>query len=167
MENPRFQAFPPSTLKRLAQDHVIKTPVGKVPRLGVQVSLEDGEAPLDALDDFLLVDLDSVSFHLLVLFKVEEKVPPSAAPTTASFCRLLSLFLPIARQLRLTFSSLAWPSEPELFPFVQGAVVIFVTMARFLRPLFRHGRSVSSSASRADCSLPGVVPLLRAFPHGV
>jgi len=38
------------------------------------------------------------------------------------------------------------PSEMALFPFVQGDVVIPVTMARFLRPFSRHGGHVSSAA---------------------
>jgi len=55
------------------------------------------------------------------------------------------------QQLRLTFSRLTRPSEPELFPFFQGDGVISVAMARFLKPFSRHGGSVSSSASREDC----------------
>jgi len=68
----------------------------------------------------------------------------------------LSILL-FGRQLRLTFSSLVRPSDPEIpLPF-RGDAVIAVTMARFLRPFSRHGRSLSSSASRTDCPLSGVI----------
>ena len=58
-----------------------------------------------------------------------------------------------------------------LFPFFQADAVRSLALAHFLRPFSRHGGSVSSSASRADCTLCGALsglrqPPLRIRPRG-
>ena len=80
---------------------------------------------------------------------------------------LLFPFSFVWRQFRLTLYRFESAFEAGAFPVFRTGTAKAMTMARFLRPFSHHGRSLSSSASRADCLLSGVVPLFRPFSGGV